>query len=148
MLETITEAASSFCKEQLGAKRLEVEKATTPPKGTLVAYIDIQMHGSKAYRAYIAAQKEFVQFVAKIFLEEEESDEETIMDMALECTNLIIGSAKVVASQKGIDFDISTPKLQVMERFTPHYEDAAVLRCENNELFIAVDTSFKEEQQA
>lgn len=139
MLETIIEAASNFCNEQLGIEDLNVEKTLNPPQGTLVAYIDIEMQEQGAYRIYLAAERSFVQFVAQIFLEESQSDEDTMRDMALECTNMIVGSAKVIASEKGIGFRISTPKLEIMQQFTPSYHEAASLQCGDSTLFIAIE---------
>ena len=138
MLQTIMEAAENFCKEQLGSNEIEVSKETDFKSGALVAYIDIETKRDEKYRAYLAAERGFVQFVAKIFLEEEESDEETIMDMAMECTNLIVGSAKVIASEKGLDFTISTPHLEQVDAFEHTFDEAGLLECNGRALFIAL----------
>ena len=138
MLETIVEAASSFCKEQLGAEDVKVKDVNDFRSGALVAYIDIELSETNRYRAYLAAEKDFVQFVAKVFLEEETSDDETIMDMAMECTNLIVGSAKVIASENGLNFTISTPHIEKVERFTHNFDEAAMLECNGQTLFIAL----------
>ena len=138
MLRTIIEAASNFCKEQLGAEKIELHEAKQLEGGALVAYIDIETQQNGNYRAYLAAEKEFVQYVAQVFLEEDDSDEETIMDMALECTNLIVGSAKVIASKNGVDFTISTPHLEKLEAFTHRFDEAALLECNGKSLFIAL----------
>ncbi len=138
MLRTIIEAASNFCHEQLGVEKIELHETKQLESGALVAYIDIETHQNGKYRAYLAAEKEFVQFVAQVFLEEEESDEETIMDMAQECTNLIVGSAKVIASKNGMDFTISTPHLEKVETFDHGFDEAALLECNGKSLFIAL----------
>ena len=138
MLQTIVEAAASFCKEQLGVENVEVKELTDFQSGALVAYIDIETENSHKYRAYLAAEKEFVQFVAKVFLEEETSDEETIMDMAMECTNLIVGSAKVIASKNGLSFTIATPHIEKVERFEHQFDEATLLLCNKNTLAIAL----------
>lgn len=138
MLQTIIEAAANFCHEQLGVEKLELHETKQLESGALVAYIDIETKQNGKYRAYLAAEKDFVQFVAQIFLEEDESDEETIMDMAMECTNLIVGSAKVIASKNGVDFTISTPHLEKVEAFTHSFDEAALLECNGKNIFIAL----------
>jgi CheY-specific phosphatase CheX len=138
MLNTIVEAAKNFCRDQLGIDTIEQKEDHSFEGGALVAYIDISMK-EKKYRVYLAAQKEFVQFVASVFLEEETSDDETIMDMAMECTNLIVGSAKVIGSKNGLEFSISTPKIERMDRFTKEYEESILLGCEGKDLFIALN---------
>ena len=138
MLRTIIEAASNFCKEQLGVEKIETHESKKLENGALVAYIDIQTKEESRYRAYLAAEKEFVQFVAHVFLEEEQSDDETIMDMAMECTNLIVGSAKVIASKNGVDFTISTPKIEKVDSFTHNFDEAVLLECDGKTLFIAL----------
>lgn len=139
MLQTIIEAATNFCHEQLGVEKIELHETKHLESGALVAYIDIEVQQNDIYRVYLAAEKDFVQFVAQIFLEEDESDEETIMDMAMECTNLIVGSAKVIASKKGVDFNISTPHLEKVEAFTHNFDEAALLECNGKTLFIALE---------
>ena len=138
MLQTILKAASNFCREQLGAEKIEVYETKQLENGALVAYIDIETRQNGKYRVYLAAKKEFIQFVAHVFLEEDESDEETIMDMAQECTNLIVGSAKVIASKNGVDFTISTPHLEMVETFTYKFDESALLECNGKTLFIAL----------
>ncbi len=139
MLQTIIEAASSFCQEQLGTQKIELYESKKLENGALVAYIDIETPNDKKYRAYLAAEKEFVQFAAKVFLEEDDSDDDTIMDMARECTNLIVGSAKVIASKNGIDFTISTPHLEKVEALTHAFDESALLKCDGRTLFVALE---------
>jgi chemotaxis protein CheY-P-specific phosphatase CheC len=51
-----------------------------------------------------------ISLITELFLGEEESDEETQNDMALETTNLIVGSAKVLAEELNEQpFTIQTP---------------------------------------
>ena len=138
MLQTIVEAASNFCKEQLGAERMELKKERSLQSGALVASIELETANEMSYKIYLAATREFVQFVAKIFLDEEQSDDETIMDMALECTNLIVGSAKVIASKNGLDFTISTPKIETVNSFEASFDETVLLKCDGHALFIAL----------
>jgi len=140
MLEIIVEAAKIFCKDQLGIENVERKEFHSLKSGALVAYIDITMQDDERFRVYLAAEKEFVQFVASLFLEEENSDDETILDMAKECTNLIVGSAKVIGSKKDLEFTISTPKIKKVEQFTHTYEEGALLTCHQSHLFIALES--------
>jgi len=99
MLKNIIIAAENFCVHQI---REEHSLSDSLPKTkTLIAYIDIEANDSKKYRVYIATEHGFAQRVSKIYLEEDESDEETLIDMVLELANLIIGSAKVLAESEG-----------------------------------------------
>ncbi len=137
MFESIIEATKNFCIHQIGSKAV-IEKKK-PPKGKIfVTYIDIQTPTEDKYRIYLVAEKEFIQEVAIIFLDEEDSDDETLYDMILECTNMIVGNAKVVASEKEIHFTIETPHIQEMENFSLPYSESKTILCNENELFIAI----------
>jgi chemotaxis protein CheY-P-specific phosphatase CheC len=137
MLETIMQAAKNFCEHQL-------QESCTPQDGvtkgkTLIAYIDIQTHDKTAYRVYLAAQKTFVQKVAKLFLEEDESDEATLQDMLLETTNLIVGSAKVLAEENmNKTFNITTPKFEKSGPFDFQVDKILTLKTEDTALSIAI----------
>ncbi len=137
MLESIIEATLSFCQEQLGLEA-KVTQANPPKDGSLLASIDVTTKNDEKYRIYLIAQREFVQKVAEIFLGEENSNEETIIDMAMECTNLIVGSAKVIASQKGIDFTIATPKIGQFDDITKEFDLTQKIECSNTSLYIAL----------
>ncbi|NPA66284.1 MAG: chemotaxis protein CheX [Epsilonproteobacteria bacterium] len=137
MFESIVEATKNFCIHQIGSEAEIIDD--TPPEGkTLVVRIDIQTQTDDKFRIYLASDRNFVQNVAQIFLDEEKSDTETLHDMALECINLIVGSAKVIASQKELHFNIETPHLQEMERFDIEYSKSVTILCNNNKLFIAM----------
>ncbi len=137
MLSTIVKASENFCIHQI---RLECTVNTKiSKKRTLIAYIDIDAQVGRKYRVYIAAQASFIQRVSKLFLEEDESDEETLIDMALETTNLIVGSAKVIAEEENINpYTISTPHFIKIDTFDFEYDDAKVINVENDEMIIAI----------
>ena len=137
MLESITQAAENFCMHQLGAA-VTIEESKEIEDGALLAYIDIKEETGSNFRVYLIAQKEFVQFVAEVFLDETQSDEATIKDMALECTNLIVGSAKVIAEQNGVHFNISTPKLQDAMKMNETFDEIKKIICNGNALYIAL----------
>lgn len=108
MINILTQAAENFCIHQIR----EEFKVTKDKVDGLSVYIDLKAEDGSSYRAYINANFEFIQKVALIMLGEEKSDNETLNDMALELANMIIGSAKVLATQLNARaFDISTPHI-------------------------------------
>jgi len=97
MLPIIVEAATNFCTHQI---RLPYDLVTpSGKKRTLIAYIDIETTNGDTHRAYIGCDAMLIQTIAEIFLGEDESDEQTLIDMLLETTNMIVGSAKVLAGE-------------------------------------------------
>ena len=106
MFPIIVEAATNFCLHQI---RLPYALAShLPQKRTLFAYIDIET-GGNTHRAYVGCDASLIQTIAGIFLGEEESDGETLADMLLETTNMIVGSAKVLAEGHEMPMTIATP---------------------------------------
>ena len=137
MLHTIEEAAINFCIHQIRKDHTLREGVTK--KRTLIAYIDLDTSEGKKYRAYIASDEEFMQQVAKLFLEEEESDEETLCDMTLETANLIIGSAKVIAEERNDSpYTINTPFFEKIGEFDFAYDDAKTIQIADAEFTIAL----------
>jgi len=97
MLPIIVEAATNFFLHQI---RLPYDfRDSTRKKRTLFAYIDIETTNGEIHRAYIGCDPILIQTIAEIFLGEDESDEQTLIDMLLETTNMIVGSAKVLAGE-------------------------------------------------
>jgi len=137
MLNTIKEAAENFCIHQLRESH-EIKEGSTQ-KRTLIAYIDIDTQEDKKYRVYIASDQEFMQKVSKLFLEEDESDDETLQDMLLETANLIIGSAKVIAQETTeTPFVISTPKFEKIGDFDFPVDESITVMLGNKELTVAI----------
>lgn len=123
MLQSIEEAAENFCIHQI-RQPYRVENGALKTR-TLIAFIDINAKDTKSYRVYVAATKSLTQQVSKIFLEEDESDEETLQDMLLEMTNLIVGSAKVIAQERDEQsFNIGTPYFEKFDTFDLEHDDA------------------------
>ena len=135
MFETIIEAAKNFCLHQLGCEALIVEEKT-PLQDSLLASIEITTETQECFNVYFIMEKEFVQHIATVFLEEEESDIETLEDMALECVNLVVGNAKVLASDAQNHFNIATP---VLNPSLQEYTDAVSLQCNNTTFSIVVE---------
>jgi hypothetical protein len=136
MLNTIIQATQNFCTHQI---RLEstTDDGVTKRK-TLIAYIDIDTQETKKYRVYLACEENFIQKVSKLFLEEDESDEETLIDMALEITNLIIGSAKVIAAESHNFYTINTPFFEKIGQFDFEYDQARSVIVGEDKLTIAI----------
>lgn len=137
MLTTIQRASENFCIHQIREEHIVNEGMTN--KRTLIAYIDIDTQDARKYRVYIASDKAFMQRVSKIFLEEEESDEETLIDMTLEMANLIIGSAKVIAEEENSNpYTINTPHFEKFEVFDFKIDDAKTIQVADDEISIAI----------
>lgn len=137
MLDTIKEAAENFCIHQIRQPH-ELQDGSTQ-KRTLIAYIDIDTQDNKKHRVYIASDADFMQRVSKLFLEEDESDEETLKDMTLETANLIIGSAKVIAEDISKNpYTIGTPKFEKVGEFDFDVDDAKTIKIDDDELTIAI----------
>jgi len=137
MLKTISEALENFCDHQI---RLPYKSVDGILKNeALITYIDIETDTGNKYRVYLASDKNFMQRVSKIFLEEEDSDLETLTDMSLETTNLIVGSAKVIAeNSKKNTYTISTPHFVSVGLFDLDYDQAELFKIENDEISIAI----------
>lgn len=137
MLKTIIQALENFCIHQIRVPH-SVSDGTNQ-KRTIIAYIDIQTKDDKRYRVYLASDVNFMQRVAKLFLEEDESDNETLVDMALETTNLIVGSAKVIAEELNTNsFTIGTPQYIKTDKFDLDYDEVKIIKVENDEMIIAI----------
>ena len=137
MLKSIEEASKNFCIHQIREPHT-LEDGLTKER-TLIAYIDIKAEDMKSYRVYLAAEASFVQRVCMIFLEEDQSDEETLIDMTLETANLIIGSAKVIAdNDEESAFSIGTPNFEKFDIFDFEYDDAKTLSVDNDKITIAI----------
>ncbi len=136
MINSIELAAKNFCTHQLGIKCKNREKYNG--MRTFIAYIDIVVKNKEKYRVFLAANEEFIQSVATLFLEEEKSDEETLKDMTLETANLIIGSAKVLAQESESPYDIGTPYFQDVTAFSIACDEIVTLSNGESELIIAI----------
>ena len=137
MLTTIKKAAENFCIHQIREAHVTIEGICK--KRTLIAYIDINAEDATKHRVYIACDEAFMQRVSLLFLEEEESDEETLIDMTLETANLIIGSAKVIAEELADNpYTIDTPHFIKVGVFDLDYDSAYTLSLGNDEITIAI----------
>lgn len=137
MLESIIKASENFCVHQIRLPH-EINDGATQTR-TLIAYIDIDTLDNKKFRVYIASEQGFIQKVSKLFLEEDESDEETLIDMLLETANLIVGSAKVIAEEEDKNpYTINTPFFEKIDTFDIAYDDAKTIKVDNDKMTIAI----------
>lgn len=137
MLKTISEALENFCIHQIRIEHTISNEI--PDNKMIISYIDINTQSGISYRVYVASDKDFMQRISTIFLEEKISDEQTLIDMALETTNLIVGSAKVIAEESDINpYTIETPNFIKQDRFDLNFDDSILLKIENDKIFIAI----------
>jgi len=137
MLATIEEASKNFCIHQIRLPYV-VENGVSN-KRMLITYVNIETQDTKKYRVYVASETSFMQRVAKVFLEEEQSDQETLIDMALETTNLIVGSAKVIAQELNKNpYNIETPHFEKFDRFDFNIDESKSIIIGNDVISIAI----------
>jgi len=137
MLKTIIQASENFCIHQIREPHKLIDGDTK--KRTLIAYIDIDVNDGKKYRVYLASDLKFMQRVSTLFLEEEESDEETLIDMLLETTNLVVGSAKVIAEEADENpYTINTPHFVKLDIFDLEYDQVKIIQVKDDEMIIAI----------
>ena len=136
MLSTIIEASQNFCIHQI-REECTIEDGLTQTR-TLIAYIDIDTQDVKKYRVYIASEQAFMQKVSQLFLEEIESDEETLVDMTLETANLIIGSAKVLAESSSNPYTMKTPHFEKFDTFDFEYDEVKSVKLKDTQMIIAI----------
>jgi len=123
MLPIIVEAATNFCLHQI---RLPYDLiSVNEKKRTLLAYIDIEITNGELHRAYIGCDEMLIQTITEIFLGEDESDEQTLIDMLLETTNMIVGSAKVLAGE------VYETTMTIATPFILSYEEIEKLQLDN-----------------
>ncbi|MBV5320695.1 MAG: chemotaxis protein CheX [Sulfuricurvum sp.] len=138
MLPIIIEAATNFCLHQI---RLPFDFIDgSDKKRTLLAYIDIETTNDGLHRAYIGCDDRLIQMITEIFLGEEDSDEQTLVDMLLETTNMIVGSAKVLAGELyETTITIATPFILPEEESTTlHMDEIKCISVNGGEMTIGL----------
>ena len=136
MLSLILQAAENFCIHQI--RESHETQECIPKKRTLIAYLDIEVHSGEKYRTYVGCDEILLQCITEIFLGEETSDTETLRDMLLETTNMIVGSAKVLSGESCIhSFTISTPHYMSDDVSTIAFDECSTLCVAGGEMLIA-----------
>ncbi|MDR2153093.1 MAG: chemotaxis protein CheX [Helicobacteraceae bacterium] len=106
--EALIEAAEHFAKETLGCGAKLT--ASTPRKRAWTASVDAI--GDKKWSVKAHAPKPVLKQMAKLFLNEESPSDDDLRDLIGEIANLVAGRAKAVASDRGLQFDISPPRFE------------------------------------
>ncbi len=107
MFNILQEALDSFFKETLGLDIDICQK--NEHKWEFVSKIDII--ADKIHSVYFMFEFNSLSLISSILLGEDEIDISALNDLSCEIANLVIGSAKVISSEKDIHFNISTPIL-------------------------------------
>jgi CheY-specific phosphatase CheX len=137
MLDSIIKASQDFCIHQIKMPH-EVHDNISNMR-TLIAYIDIETMNKATHRVYLCATHNFAQRVSTILLEEDDSDEETLINMVLEITNQIVGRAKVIAQEEDeYQFNINTPYFEKIDNINFDYDQAKSIKIEEDEMIIAI----------
>jgi len=137
MLKTIIKASENFCIHQIKVPH-ELHDNIYEMR-TLIACIDIETLNKIKHRVYLGASPSFAQRISTLYLEEDDSDEETLIDMMLETANQIVGSAKVIAEESNENhFVINTPHFKKIGLFDFDYDQAKVVKIEDDEMIIAI----------
>lgn len=137
MFNTISQALENFCTHQI--RKPYILTKNEIDSEVVITYIDIESEDNKLYRVYVASDNSFLQTVTTLFLEEEDSDKQTMQDMMLELANLIVGSAKVIAENgNATNFNIKTPILLDTNKFDINYDQLCTLEVENKKVSVAI----------
>ncbi|MEA1916958.1 MAG: chemotaxis protein CheX [Campylobacterota bacterium] len=139
MVDVIVESAQNFVKHQMELE--SVKDSEISSEDMFISYIDITMHDGLKQRIYLGCHRDVLQRLADIMLFEEESEDEVLQDMMLETANLVIGSAKVLASESyDIHFDISTPYFEKIAPFDFEYDKIQSVIIDGNAMIVANKT--------
>lgn len=119
MISIIIEAAENFLHNQieLTTKKSNSLNADSQMR-TVIASIDVKMDDGDVRTVYLGFNEALIKEIVSVYLMEDDADDETMQDMALESTNMIVGSAKVLAEEADKEhFMITTPKFKAIEEF-------------------------------
>ena len=119
MFDTFKMAVNNFIESIDG----KVDECNKNPEKGFVSKIEIQ--GDENYDVILVVPKEKLDYVSMFLFGDDDYD---IQDLTNEIANMIVGNAKMVAYDKGIKFDISTPDF--MGEFQDNIEYDDILRFE------------------
>jgi len=116
MVSIIIQAAENFLRDQIQLVPKEADALSQ--LRTVIASIDVKMDNAEIKTIYLGFNEALLKEIVSVYLFEDEADEQTMIDMALESTNMIVGSAKVLAEQAEKEhFMITTPEFKAIEEF-------------------------------
>jgi len=141
MISIIIQAAENFLHNQIELKTDRQDSLASMPKmRTVIASIDVKMDDGEIKTVYIGFNEALVREIVSIYLMEDDADDETLKDMALESTNMIVGSAKVLAEKAEKEhFMITTPEFKAIEGFENcSCSEISILNTEKDALVIGI----------
>ena len=138
MISLIIEAAENFLHNQIELKTDKTDKLTKVR--TVIASIDVKMDDGELKTVYLGFNEGLIKEIVSVYLCEDDADEQTMQDMALESTNMIVGSAKVLAEAAEKEhFMITTPKFKAIEEFgNCQCSDFSILQTDKEALVIGI----------
>ncbi|MDF1880008.1 chemotaxis protein CheX [Sulfurimonas sp. MAG313] len=119
MLSIIIQAAENFLHNQIDLKTEKSTDINTFSKmRTVIASIDVKMDDGETKTIYLGFNETLIKEIISVYLMEDDADDATMQDMVLESTNMIVGSAKVLAEEAEKEhFMITTPEFKAIEEF-------------------------------
>ncbi|MGP1450531.1 MAG: chemotaxis protein CheX [Wolinella sp.] len=87
-------------------------------KNGFISTIEILQNGERI-PVYLIVRPLLLQALAERLLGEMEPDENTLIDLSNELSNLVVGVAKVIGSEEGEEFNISTPQFLKVGNLKP-----------------------------
>jgi hypothetical protein len=135
MLETfISKAVDDTFKKQFDLDIKQSQKAKGGDK-FYVSSIDI-VFKDRDKTILLYASRPMLARVADILLFETDPDEDCLIDLSKEIANLVVGHAKVLASDQGYGFKIKTP---VFDGKTSAYDGTLYYECEGSDFIIGLN---------
>jgi len=117
--------------EYINSLEASVEDCKVKPHKGYVA--KISTNGDYNFDIYVVVPKVKLDYIAELWFGD--SEEYDIDDLTKEIANLIVGNAKVIAQNKNINFDISTPEY-IGEYDKIDYDDIIKMKFKNRCFYI------------
>jgi len=141
MISVIIEAAENFLHNQI---ELTTEKSNDMSSlkevRTVIASIEVKMDDGETKTVYLGFNESLIKEIVSVYLMEDDADDDTMQDMALESTNMIVGSAKVLAEEaQNEHFIITTPEFKAIEEFQNCLcSDVSIISTQKDSLVIGI----------
>lgn len=138
MISIIVEAAENFLNHQIQLQTQKVDSISE--MRTVLASIEVKMDDGEIKTVYVGFNEPLIKAIVSVYLMEDDPDDTTMQDMALESTNMIVGSAKVLAEEENKDhFMISTPTFHAFKVFEScDCRELSILKTEQESLIIGI----------
>ena len=135
MINLISTAAKNFLNEQIELKSEENHESSETR--TFIASIEIELDNGETQKVFLCYDDALLRAIVDVYLGETEPDEQTLVDMALESTNMIVGSAKMLSTTKD-HFNIKTPIYEGDTRLEVTCSEEHTLFTDKDNLHIAI----------